>query len=382
MRSFTRLDEAEPLLQQLKLADLSEYLQLQGWTKGAFDASEAEYHGPKDDDGTPITIVLPTSERPRDWQRRALVAVNALSVILARAPQEIVAEICSMSRDIVRVSVGGPKTSDATLALGDAIQLLISHWTLISFAACSEDDPQPYFEKARAIGKQQADRCHMGHTFRGSFGLTIESPLLPPKGAQPSVPGLPPFERRTMTRIARGLTDLGTSVSNQDLSPMLTSYTHGLNGNMCDELFTLGMRLEGHSLHYAFGWSPRFAVGPEIVDNTTLHLTERTLSYLEAASKRLRTGTDRPTITLIGKVTRLQSQVSPTISDSDEERTITVLGSTGRGPKLQVKVNLSANDYRFACDAHRDGREVSVNGTLEKEGKFWKIRGASNFTIA
>lgn len=48
---------------------------------------------------------------------------------------------------------------------------------------------------------------------------------------------------------------------------------------------------------------------------------------------------------------------------------------------MRVRLSLDPADYRKACDAHKDGRPVSVKGTLEKIGKFWTLMASHDFKV-
>src|SRR5208282_1846916 len=64
-----------------------------------------------------------------------------------------------------------------------------------------------------------ADSCRFGHTFRGSFGFTIESPVIP--NIEPTLPQIEqpaPFERRVMQRFAHAVRVVSEAVRSDDQS--------------------------------------------------------------------------------------------------------------------------------------------------------------------
>ncbi len=90
--------------------------------------------------------------------------------------------------------------------------------------------------------------------------------------------------------------------------------------------------------------------------------------------------------TFIGKVVGLaDSRASDDDEgdDDDGERVVTLrFDVNGRGRDQTARLHLDEADYRAACDAHRDGRAVTLRGHLERRGKRWWIVAAEGFAPA
>jgi hypothetical protein len=366
-------------LSELRLADVAAFLRGNGWTIERRDQKEVVWASPADDNGHKLRAALPPAETFADWRPRLASIVNMLAETSERPVVEIVRGIRSIARDIMFVSVGGPQASSGSISLGSASTMMAQHWDLLSYSACAEEDPQPYFDKARKIGKIQADKCFLGHTFHGSFGITIESPL-PPQPKTVLFPPPAPIERRMVERIVRGLEDLDTSIVQGDLEPLVKNYKRGLNANMCSVLADVGQRFEGAPLSYRVAWSPNLKASVDVEAPRQWQITEKSLQYLESASHALRRAIETPGAMVIGKVTKLQSEEPPTMPAAIE-RAITILGLVPSGQRLHIRVALPPGEYMAACDAHKDGKEVSVVGTLEKDGKFWVLRAPADFRV-
>ena len=54
---------------------------------------------------------------------------------------------------------------------------------------------------------------------------------------------------------------------------------------------------------------------------------------------------------------------------------------TERGRSSLIRATLSPEEYRSACDAHRDGKTVSIKGKPEKPGKYLILTSPSDFKI-
>ncbi|TDQ37123.1 hypothetical protein EV213_1142 [Aureibacillus halotolerans] len=46
-----------------------------------------------------------------------------------------------------------------------------------------------------------------------------------------------------------------------------------------------------------------------------------------------------------------------------------------------VYVPLSVNEYKLACDAHRDNKRIQIEGIVERTGNQWKLMGAEHFRV-
>lgn len=128
-------------------------------------------------------------------------------------------------------------SSDATPSLESAFYIIQGLRHLIMYSACMEKDPRRYFEQPLSVGRQQVQRCLFGHTFHGSFGYTIESPITAPsqlhypygKSSQVQIP----IERKVVERITRGFLNVQKAARRQNPEEISHNYEFGLNANMC-----------------------------------------------------------------------------------------------------------------------------------------------------
>ncbi len=102
-----------------------------------------------------------------------------------------------------------------------------------------------------------------------------------------------------------------------------------------------------------------------------------------AAAKSLRAVTESQETAIIGKIIQLKAESL----DSDDEagdsdgRQVIIAWDIGNNRKVNIKVSLSPENYRTACDAHKDNKTVSVMGRPEKVGKSWVLTSPASFAI-
>lgn len=359
----------------LAVADLAAYLHARGW-KGAptRDGRLVKFAAPPDAQGRSMSIVLPTSDDFVDTPQRIAEALAVLADLASEPVPELGQRIRTLRRDVLRVRIGTAGL-DAGLPLHRVPELVDELGNVLAFSACAEEEPLPAFTKQRKIGRTFLESCTFGQTFHGSFGLSIEAPVMAP----PSLfPGPTPFERRVTTRLFRGLGTLRTALELGNPELLEADFKDGLNANMCDALVRVA-ELTDEQVVYDPVWSPLVTPPPGLLQMKPVAVGGRAVDLLEATSRRLRTTAQGREITLSGHVVRLQARRATGATDvePDAEREV-VIESDDR---LRVHVRLDLASYREACDAHRDGRRVRVKGTLEKPGKSWTLMKPEGFTM-
>jgi hypothetical protein len=113
-------------------------------------------------------------------------------------------------------------------------------------------------------------------------------------------------------------------------------------------------------------------------------LDERAYRVLKAASDALQTveEPDEDKI-ILRRITNLRSDMPPVHSEEFElaTRTIVVLWEIEKQQALRVHIALPLDQYRLACDAHKNGQKVRIVGTPRKTGKFWRLFDHHGFEI-
>lgn len=371
-------------LQEIDINDVLAYLRTTSWKQIEYSNLRLTvFEGPKDDNGKPIILSLPTSNEFIDARERIADAINLLAASERTTPYSIIQKIRSVNRDIIHLRMLIP--SDAAPSLESAYYIIQGLRHLIMYSACMEKDPRRYFEQPLAVGTQQVRSCRFGHTFHGSFGYSIETPIPTPSQLHDSH-GRPnqlriPVERKVVERITRGFLNVQRAVTKRDPVEISHNYESGLNANMCSALLDMSRGMQGTEMEYSVVWSPRYEISPDLIKIEPIRLVENAYRYLEEATYLIKESIGEPiqnalledddvTSQIRGPITRLSS-----IAKSD--RTITV--SWGGG---SVQISLNQADYQKACDAHRDGLPISVSGKLKVNGKkSWTLLNPTDFRI-
>ena len=371
----------------LHLEDVTAYIRKSGWIKQDHpNANLLVFTGPqKDDSGNEIKLVLPNGNDFSDSEKKISTAVHLLSELEKLSIAEIIQKIKNRGVDILRQRIfNNTRLSNLPLELAPSIIQRLRD--LVYHAACSEEDPQPYFDKGRKIGKVYTQKCRFGHTFHGSFGLSIEMPI--PPNSTPSFPNeaeAVPLERRIMERIIRGLQISANAVHEGNVDIITNGFDKGFNANLCEVMTQLTESLEEFNIEYSMLWSSEFSVEQDIRAFSNITIEPSVYRpFFESAAKSLRAARESIETEIFGKITHLQAL---SIDDNEEDglktdaRQIVIYWEMENGRKTNIRVSLNPEDYRSACDAHKDSKAVSIKGKPEKHGKFWILTSPSGFKI-
>jgi len=373
-----------PILAGLKVVDLARYFRSQGWNVVSHPNDKLRvFTGKSDDSGRDITVVIPNSTDLKDFAPRVSEAVNLLAAVENRPAQQVLDSIAKWDRDILRVRLGVNFQSNQSIPMELAGEILPLLRKFLSDAACTEDQPKPFFAKATAIGKSFTETCQFGHTFSGSFGLTIECPLpLDPNLSLPNIQSTKPFERRVVERIAAGYEKTNEAASSGSSDVIVDSFQKAFNANMCETLTDLYEAVNGREMEYSISWCPELKPSPQLAQSPVLRLEHRTYEHLKIAARKLEHVREFEDIEIVGKVVALRAE-DPLAEAalSLDVRHITMHWEIERGTFIRLRVPLQAHEYQEACDAHKNGRKIAIKGRPEKQAKFWTLAYPHDFRV-
>ena len=206
-----------------------------------------------------IELVVPNSVQSSEYASQVARVIDALSAVEDRSEQEVARSIREVAFDVVRSRIPDILVVDDSIKLEMAQSFVSGIRGVLASAANTELEPLPYFLRTRKEASDYANRCRFGHTFRGSFGFTVESPLEPNR--QTSLPGFEPaapFERRVIQRLVRGLRSVSAAVSADSTEPITDAIKTGFSANVCEQLAALVDGTSPSGLALDFSFSPEW----------------------------------------------------------------------------------------------------------------------------
>ncbi len=372
--------------------EVSRYLRNNGWTNSASPSDKLLYFtsSQKDDAGGDISLLLPNGPGFSDGDKKLVSAIELPAAMTNLTFEKMVYAIKHQASDIFDQRIfGPPNLSSIPLEFMPSIMQHLRN--LVYYSACLEDDALPYFERGRKIGKEYTEKCRFAHTFRGSFGLRIEMPLPPNSHDTLPLEGdgitLEPIERRIMKRIYCGINLSVRGVNEGDVSLITNNYKTGFNANLCEAMESLTEILPDYCFGYFMNWSPEYKIPESYICKEEISVQANEYrQFFESAAKTLRATGESQQTTISGRIISLHA--TPDDEEDDDELSpsfsnqyIEIEWLRDEGKKTKIRASLPFDEYRSACDAHKDGKIIRLSGIPEKQGKIFVLRNPSAFQV-
>jgi len=362
-----------------RLDDLIAHLRRQRWEQANSPKGTIQvWERGQDAIGETIRLVLPMSPDDPFAGQQIDKAINLLAALSDETPAFLAFKIAHRTSDLLLPRLVGSSIGSSIPFKKMSGTLEMLEW-LIEDAFSQEHNPREHFDRASQKAKDYVRECRFGHTIHQSFGLTIECPVgLNPNhdlfgDTQGVQPGEAPLGRRVVERVAIGLCDLRADLEEGGPKKLFANFEKGFNANLCDIFVALVDMLEDIEFEMGILWSPEWRVSQAASRFKPTRIDRHAADYLRAASGFLRDDWAGPRETSIrGRIVNLHSDYPPIAGIQGTlplvlVPTIQVLAPIDdHSQPMIVKVPLEAHEYTVACDAHKNGHQVSIQGLLGK----------------
>jgi hypothetical protein len=369
-------------VESLRTRDVQLYLVSRGWVTDEAESSPVAsiYRDPAVADAE---VELPLRRDLGDYTLRMADLVQTLAIIEKRPLLEILNDLSGPPSDVLRLRVSAPEATLGNLPLDEAIQLLRGGRDMLLSAACSVTRPQAFHpEKSLKQASDFIKECRLGQTERGSFVATIIAPV-PPAFRQTALfqdgEANEPFARRVTTRLMNSLNIVDRAVKTAQLDPILNGVEEGVSANLCEAVAAMMPPGDQSRVDIRMSWSRSRPKMPEGVPQA-ITFSQADFPILEEAGRRLRERATPRRERFAGKVFSLQSGIASLFEDLVGKIVIrTEIG----GQSARVKVVLNRDNYKLACDAHRDEKRVAVTGVIHHDIKVrvYELSEPSDFAV-
>lgn len=369
-------------IKALSLQSVKRYMRFTGWSRSQRLGGGLELYVLRDGDQPPVEVVLPEAQSP-DAVRRVSFALRSLSQLHGLTIPELVASVQSLGFDIIKPKLPDHIVRNDSIALEVAADFILKMKRMMEISATAELGGERYFGRVRKEAQDYAQRCRFGHTFRGSFGFVIESPVQ--QNDEPTMDGVdqePPFERKVVQRIARGLKAVVAARAADDPSLLVQDYGSGLNANMAEELADVIEITGGATVSFGLSLSLEWRSPPDLQPQSQVEVGPGCIDVMREAARRLRQQEIDRNRVISGRITKLKSEDDPSdFLQPGGGREVVVKWRSPDLGDLNVKVLLPPQEYLEAVEAHKAGRAVSVRGLLDKVGRSWELRDPTEFAV-
>jgi hypothetical protein len=326
-----------------------------------------------------VELIVPRDTSGSDFERRLQGVIVTLSQVEDKDPEQIIELVRSIGYDIVRSRIPDALVMDDSIYLESAKNYINGMKELLAATATTELRPLPFFGRQAKEGLEYSEKCRFGHTYRGSFGFTIESPISAEKteallNIEPSAP----FERRVIQRLATGIQHVCQAVDTEDVAPIVNGFHNGFSANGCDRFASLIHDTAYSGMFFGFSFSPQWPVPSSLSKSIEFAVGPNHVEMARVAADRLRGESASMPADIFGTVVRLQNEADPSdLSAIMGEGEISVLHAHEIYGEMHVRITLAPAEYLKAVEAHRSGRAVRISGTLVRKGRYWYLNNPS-----
>ncbi|WP_104667994.1 hypothetical protein [Ensifer adhaerens] len=355
------------------------YLVRQGWAQqNSRDGSLIRLVLSDDDARPSVNIFFSVASAGADADgAEVAAAAETIQQIYGLSESALRANLVSLTFDKILATVPDDFLRYESIELRAARSYLNGMKGIIAASATTVLTGERSFRRTVKEAKDYADGCRFAHTFKGSFGLAIESPVgLNNQTVMPFVEPELPLGRKIVRRIAVGLQSLRESYSQNDLDPILAT-SEGLNANMCNELVGI---IEGTGIpriDLSFVLSPEWE--PGVPAPQSFKIESRYRDILKEAAARLTKTDENADVSIFGRIVNLHNVGDPSdLMGDDADRIIQVNWDSPEHGVIKVSVSLGPASYLAAVEVHKQGRPISIQGKLQRKGRSWVLLDAKD----
>ena len=320
-----------------------------------------------------------------DYVLRMRDVVLMLAAVEERTGWQVLADLSSPPADIIRLQVSAPGNTLGTLHLLEGIRLIDGARSLLLAAACSARQPAPFYPRqAFKEATEFIQSCQLGQTERGSFVAKILAPVPPQISRQRSLFDMDeeawiatePFARQSTLRLMTALGHIRGAIDSGDYGQILEGVDAGVSANLCEAVASIQPAGDQSSLRIRMTWSSSRPRLPKAVESE-VGFSQAAFAIIQESGRKLREEVFSTKKRIEGHVISLKAESS--LIDGFEG-SVTLRAEVAGAP-TRVQVVLDSDDYKKACDAHRDGQAVAVTGLLQREAKLYHLLHPQDFSV-
>lgn len=374
-------DYDQAALANIKPSELTTYLRARHWNL-LTERDKATVWIKEFTDGSEFDVLVPDNRWFADYAIRVGELLRTLSEMEGRPQAEILNDLQSTTADLLRLRAPHPEAESGTLPLDLAVAFVERSRDMMLAAACATIDKRPVYARSKPQAAMNYVRgLRMGQTERGSFVLTILSPVVPElKTLQqpPLIEGLTeiPFERKVTTTLMSALSNLSGAAKlaarSGEMEPFEESVSTGVSANLCDAIVGMADVTGGEVVDIRMTWSanrPQDLAAPAEVT-----FDSDVIPFISEAARRFRQTTPVDDVPIEGLVVRLDRK--PKAQEGD-----VIVTAIADGDVRNISIHLSRDAYAQAVMAHHRRRPIRCVGDLVKEGVGFKLLNPRDFRV-
>jgi len=364
------------------LENLKIYLDKSGWK--VFDTQYKGLILYLNESFPDLRVVIPLNFDIPDSNQRIDDSINLLALIREEKKEVLINLLSQFNVDLHNYRIPGKDISSVPLYLAE--EIISSTRKLIYLSAQAEfEKMKDYFKKENKskmdVSSDYIQQCKFAHTWKGSFGFTIEAPLnLTSIGIFNDQPAN--YERKISQKIYDGMKIIKHAEKLNADNYIVDNSEIGFNSKMLKEVLEIGEHINYNNLEYSTTWSPALPVETIYTEIKSFLLNKSTFQLVEKAVSKLNVDDDEYEIIFYGFPEGLKSTKELLLDKSLEgKRYIYVRGFSENIKEVTLKLDLNLVDYLKAVHAHENHNDVKVKCVVKKKPKGWEVLKVTSFDV-
>lgn len=323
--------------------------------------------------------ILPGSASLADYARVVSDVIALFARTENRDELQVYRDLSTADQDVIRIRAPEAE-DDGSIKLEAGVELVTEARNLLLSAACSTTDPRRAYRAGRIKeASEYIEKVRLGQTERGSFIVTLLSPV--PPALEPTAPTLwplpsdEPFERQVTRRLVDGLEAARDAIERANRGAQFSVFEEavrrGVSANLCEAAASLIER--GHGLDVSVTWA-QTRRAPE--KRRSVVFTPSDADVLKEAARVFRDREPRPDETLEGFIVKLARNEPLEIDGRATLKTF-----VDEHPAA-VRMDLPQDIYEEAVRAHEKGQAISIRGDLVREGHRWRLKHPHDLSVS
>ncbi len=353
---------------------MKNYAQGLGWKPvTGLNGTVAVYHDPNSE---LRQLLVPLDEKFDDYPESVARVVERLAEFEKRDPAEVLNHLLVPPSDLLSFREQSAETEAGDISVEHGSRIIEGVKKALLAIAHSVEQPQAFHPRlSRDEAKQFLSRCRMSTT-RGSFVLNVACLL----DTQVALPGMEPepFTRKVTSLFMDTLSALLHASSTQDASKLLDTATNqGISANFCEALVQMRPLGDRAQTVIKAEWSrTRLPKGRQ--RESIRVLQQEVFEIAETLAPRLRSLPASKQDMFFGFVEELKGTSSVSENRPSGEVRLLLLDQE---EELKAKVELNAEDYARAGEAHLNQKPVLLYGNLIRSPRINRIENVTLFDL-
>lgn len=369
-------------LNALRPLEIASYLRVHGWREETdINGKGSVWLLPARNGREEADITLPLRRDLGDYVLRVGDLLRTLVQVEQRPESEILQDLMTTGSDLIRVRAPSSEAESGSLPLEQAVTFVERSRDLVLAAACAALTKRPYFATRKpAKAMEYLSRVRMGQTERGSYVLTILSPVAPELTRENGLLfdlGPPePYERQVTRTLAEGLAAMERAARQAASSGGMAGFQRavrmGVSANLCEAVVGLSAVSPVDGLDVRIAWSRTRPTGVSVPSRIVLG--SDSIPIIQEAARLFKDTAPIDDVEIQGFVTRLAR------GPQEPSGEVTLEGLVD-GQLRRVAVELGEGIYSQAVQAHEQRQRVACAGDLVKERGGFRLQNPRHFRV-